>query len=62
MKVVKCDICGRTSNGLNQVKKIFNWLRFSYDSQGGAWTKLDICSNCQDAFVDFVQFRIKESK
>lgn len=60
MKVTKCDICGNMSEEWHKVKKVFNWFRFSYDSQGGSWDKLDICHNCREAFVDFVAFRRKE--
>jgi hypothetical protein len=48
MRVLKCDCCNRDQHEVefNQESRRYFWRRFFYDSQGGSYTKLDICDGC----------------
>jgi hypothetical protein len=45
MTILKCDICGRTSNDTSNInkyklkKEVYNWYECS-------WEQLDICDDC----------------
>ena len=48
-KTIRCDLCKRTQPEVDckySFRKRWGWLRYDYDSQGGSYTKLDICEEC----------------
>ena len=60
MKTIKCDVCGRTEPDVYcrySKRKNFSWFEHNDDSQGGYDRELDLCEQCWNGFVSFMQNR-----
>ena len=45
MKILKCDICGRTSDEVSNMNK-YKLKKEAYCFDGCLWERLDICDDC----------------
>ena len=51
-----CDVCKSVNNWCNyKITKKWKLLEFCEDSNGGCWSKLDICDKCFRMIQDIVK-------
>lgn len=59
-KATRCDVCGRSTPDVNCMfqRRKSRWYEYWFDSQGGSYKDLDVCTSCWSDYKYFVQNRL----